>query len=179
MELDNIKIPFAELEKKTKKFRRAAFVTARIGHRVESSEILTFGNNVTQINFPNKLTFENVPSDFVMHIEIHGIELSEKEKLKSIDPNAKFTLWGRLQLGAKDITNSTSRKNYEISKHAPQLPVIFGIIDLRLCGAVPVLCDTIQEGVLEIWNAESRTWNRTFAALRNGKLRACNTMFVP
>ena len=170
LELDGIRIPFAEGDKK-KKFRRAIFIVARVGHKVESSELLTFGQGVTEIVIPNKLRFTDVSPAFKLCVEIYGMELPEKEKLKGIDPNAKFTIWGTLNLSAKDMINASCRKNYEISYNAPTLPVIFGMIDIRLCGAVPALCDTIQEGYLSIWQEnETRLWNMFFVKIRNGKI---------
>jgi len=43
------------------------------------------------------------------------MELPDKEKLKGIDPTAKFICWGKLTLTSKDMTNSSCRKHYEIS----------------------------------------------------------------
>ena len=73
-----------------------------------------------------------------------------KEKLKTIDPKAKFILWAKIVLGGKDMTNSTQRKNLQVSPSAPKLHNFYGAIDFKLSGAIPALCEVVKEGFLQI-----------------------------
>jgi len=50
------------------------------------------------------------------------------------------------------------------------------MIDLRLCGAVPSLCDIVQEGYLNVWHDESdRTWKLVGIKIQNRKFHIYNS----
>ena len=92
----------------------------------------------------NKLVFQNVAPNFELSIEVYGLELPEKEKLKNINPDQKFFLWGSLKLGQEDMTNQTMRKNLRVTPHAPKVHALAAKFDLKLAGAVPALCDVLK-----------------------------------
>lgn len=172
VELGHIRIPFSNVvNKKKKAIRRAIYIIARIGHQVQDSELYTFGREVTELVISNKLTFKNVDPKFELQVELFGMELPEKEKLKAINPDAKFTLWAKIVLTNLDMINSTQSKPIQISPNAPKVHPLYGKIDLKLSGAIPTFCDVLKEGFLHLWTeGDAHLWQFIYVKLQKGHL---------
>ena len=118
---------------------------------MQDTELYTFNREVSEVIMGNKLVFQNVAPNFELSIEVYGLELPEKEKLKNINPDQKFSLWGSLKVGQEDMTNQTMRKNLRVTPHAPKVHALTAKFDLRLAGAVPALCDVLKVKNLSVF----------------------------
>ena len=122
---------------------------SNLGRQVKDTELYTFNRDVAEVIMGettggNKLVFRNVAPNFELFIDVYGLELPEKEKLKNINPDQTFALWGKLRLTADDMNNQTTRKSLELTPYAPKVHALAAKIDLRLAGAVPALCDVLK-----------------------------------
>lgn len=171
IQLDKLKLYFGANESK-KKFRRAIYITGRIGHKVEQTDLFIFTEDFQEISIPNTLNFKNIDQAFELHLDIFGLEIPVKSKLKDIDPNSTFNHWGALTLNNADLGKSGRQKNYRVCSGAPKLPILFGLIDLRISGVVPSLCDKLKQGALDIFieNGSTRSWEMVNLKLQSGKL---------
>ena len=89
---------------------------------------------------------KKIGPDFTLFVEFYGMELAVKEKLASVTPNAKFTLWATGELSMKDMTDRAQSHVLQETANAPKIPRIFGTFDCRLAGSIPVFDDVVHEG---------------------------------
>lgn len=62
IQLDKLKLYFGANESK-KKFRRAIYITGRIGHKVEQTDLFIFTEDFQEISIPNTLNFKNIDQE--------------------------------------------------------------------------------------------------------------------
>ena len=172
LELDRIRIPFGTIDgKKRKPFRRAIYVVCRVGDQVRDSELYTFGKECSEVSVSNKIVFSDVDPAFQLSLELYGMELPDKERLKGIDPNGKFVLWARVTLTAQEMDKKIQRKRLEVRPNAPRAQGLTGYIHFRMVSAIPVFCDVAREGFLNFWAEEGEhLWRFIYVKLRDGKL---------
>ena len=134
---------------------------------------LTFNLNlVTEIRLNDLLRFDNVAPGFICTIQVYGLDLPEKEKIKYLRHDAGFELWASLKLKQEDMTGKLQNRSLQIGQRAPRIPKLFGTIEMKLSGAIPVFCDIIKEGFLNMWTEEDGPqWKMLWVILKNGRLR--------
>ena len=127
---------------------------------------------VTEIRLNDLLRFENVAPGFICTIQVYGLDLPEKEKIKYLRHDAGFELWASLKLRQEDMTGKLQNRSLQIGQRAPRIPKLFGTIEMKLSGAIPVFCDIIKEGFLNMWTEEDGPqWKMLWVILKNGRLR--------
>ena len=104
-------------------------------------------NLVTEIRLNDLLRFDNVAPGFICTIQVYGLDLPEKEKIKYLRHDAGFELWASLKLKQEDMTGKLQNRSLQIGQRAPRIPKLFGTIEMKLSGAIPVFCDIIKEGM--------------------------------
>jgi hypothetical protein len=176
LEMGQIVIPFNKgdpgSKKKSKSIRKAMYVTARVGSTIKDSECFIVNNTVTEIRLNDLLRFDNVAPGFICTIQVYGLDLPEKEKIKYLRHDAGFELWASVKLKQEDMTGKLQNRSLQIGQRAPRIPKLFGTIEMKLSGAIPVFCDIIKEGFLNMWTEEDGPqWKMLWVILKNGRLR--------
>ena len=70
------------------------------------------------------------------------------------------------------MTGKLQNRSLQIGQRAPRIPKLFGTIEMKLSGAIPVFCDIIKEGFLNMWTEEDGPqWKMLWVILKNGRLR--------
>ena len=117
---------------------------------VMDTELYIVGKDVAELKISKKFRFEKISSDFKMSISLYGLELGVKANLKTLSPRSQFQLWAQTELTLTDMTNKMKFHSLQLTSHAPTVPRIYGTLSAKLSGAVPVLCETVYEGFLNV-----------------------------
>ena len=177
LEIGKLMIPWHNMAdgKKSKSkssSRKAIYLALKIGAVVKDTECFVLQNGTPTVRFPDTVIFENVAPGFVCTIEIYGLDLAEKEKIKHLRYDAAFTLWGSLQLRQADMTGKLQNRSIRLAQKAPRGYQMFGTMEMKLSGAIPAFCETIREGFLNMWTEhDGPDWKHLWVILKNGKLK--------
>lgn len=170
LEFSHMSIPFTPRPSK-KKTRRAVYITIQCGASLIESELFVITNDSIEVRFPDKLKLDNVAPNFVVFVQVWGLNLPVKEKMKHLRYDAGFESWGQCQLRQDDTTDGKlKQRRLRLTTRAP--PTLTGHIELKVMGAVPCFCEVIHEGFLNLWTeTNGPEWRMLWVQLKNGKLR--------
>ena len=175
LEIGQLMIPWVATDNKKKSkssARKAIYLVMKIGSVVKDTECFVLHNNTPTVRFLDTIMFENVAPGFICTIEIYGMDLGEKEKIKHLRYDAAFTLWGKVQLRQEDMTGKLQNRSIALAQKAPRGYQMFGTIEMKLSGAIPAFCEIIREGFLHMWTEhDGPDWKHMWVILKNGKLK--------